>query len=406
MEVLHTSYISKANLSFENIDLADTENRNKLVSKTPTTTLPFLETNEGNISDSTAIDFYLAKKYKPDLLGSNAFESGKINQWIEFAACEINRCLKSIIYPIFGWANYCKDQISKDNKILIDYIKLLESELKGKQYLVGNKITLADIILFRYFRYFMMLQFPEGMRKSVLPNTTKWFNNIMSSPEAIKAYGRTILCKNPVKPYIAPETEKNKENTNKDKKEEASEKKEKKKKEENANEEEEKPAPKKVNPLDLLPPSKMDLDAFKREFLNNKNKVDAMKKFWEVYDPEGYSLWWIEYQMLPTEGKILFRTSNSKSYFLQKLDSFRKYCFAVHGVYGTDGDYKIRGVWMFRGKDIPQDFKDTDSYEFLTIRKLDHSNQDDKELVSDYWTKLDPKDKVQGRPAVDCEYFN
>ena len=73
-----------------------------------------------------------------------------------------------------------------------------------------------------------------------------------------------------------------------------------------------------------------------------------MNKFWEIYDPEGYSLWWMEYQNLPEKGKVLFRCSNSKGMFLQKLDNFRKYAFAVHGVYGTEGDYKIIDVWMWR----------------------------------------------------------
>ena len=46
-----------------------------------------------------------------------------------------------------------------------------------------------------------MLHFPEGMRKSLFPQTTKWFEKIMKSPEAIKAYGRTVLCKNPLKAF-------------------------------------------------------------------------------------------------------------------------------------------------------------------------------------------------------------
>ena len=45
----------------------------------------------------------------------------------------------------------------------------------------------------------MMFHFPEGMRKSIFPKVTSWFQEIMNSPEAIKAYGRTFLCKNPLK---------------------------------------------------------------------------------------------------------------------------------------------------------------------------------------------------------------
>lgn len=201
MSALHAMYVSKANCSFENIDLADIETRKSLVTKTPTSTLPLLETEEGNLSETNAILFYFAQKYKKDLLGKNAFENAKINQWIEFASCEINRCHKAIINPIFGWNDFCKDTFDKENNKIKDYLKILEKELDGKNYLVGNRMTLADIVLFRYLRFFMMLHFPDGMRKKLLPHTSKWFEGIMKTNEAVKAYGRTVLCKQPLKAF-------------------------------------------------------------------------------------------------------------------------------------------------------------------------------------------------------------
>ena len=50
MEILHTINLTGANCSFVNVDLHDLKTRNSLVLKTPTATLPFLETNNGNIS--------------------------------------------------------------------------------------------------------------------------------------------------------------------------------------------------------------------------------------------------------------------------------------------------------------------------------------------------------------------
>ena len=201
MEILHTINLTGANCSFVNVDLYDLKTRNSLVLKTPTATLPFLETNNGNISQSTAIEYYLCSKYKPELLGTNEFEKAKVSQWIEFGGCEINRCIKSIIYPIFGWAPYCKEKADEDNTNIKKYLKIIENNLTKSNYIVGEKITLADIILFRYIRLFMMLHFPEGMRKSLFAQTTKWFEKIMKTNDAIKAYGRTVLCKIPIKAF-------------------------------------------------------------------------------------------------------------------------------------------------------------------------------------------------------------
>ena len=403
MSIFHTIYISGKDISFENLDLSDKDSRNKYISKIPTITFPFILTESGNIAQTNSILYYIALKYKKDLLGLNAFENAKINQWIEFANCEINRCQKEIIFPIFGWKEYDKDMsIKENNKLKEEYLKKLETELQNKNYIVNNRMTLADIVLFRYLRYFMIFQFPEGMRTKLIPNITRWFENIMNTPEAIKAYGKTILCKIPVKPFMEKIIDK-KENNKKvvNNKEKNTQKKE---NEEQINQNVK--SKKEINPLELLPPSKFNLDEFKRSFLNNKNKAEAITKFWEEFDPEGYSFWWLEYQNPPEEGKILFRTSNAKNFFLQKLDSFRKYCFAVHGVYGVEGDYKIRGVWMWRGKDIPKEIQESDYYDYMTIRNLDFNSKEDKDLINDYWTKLNETDKVQGRFAADCSYFN
>ena len=393
-EVLHVIELTKAPVELQNVDWEDAETRKTLSPKSPTGTFPFLETSEGILSESRAIENYLAMKHKPELLGENDLEKAQVRQWSDFAIFEIGYCAKEIIYPIFGWKKYCKESADKANNKVKDFMRTLDAQLKDKEFVLGSKITLADVTLFRELKYFFQLVFPKGLRDKVFPNVSKWFTKLSETEEVKKVYGKILLCNQPLKPYICEE-----------KKEE---KKHEVKKPEKKDEKQDEPPKekKKVNPLDELPPSKLELETFKRAFLNNKDKEDAMNKFWEIYDPEGYSLWWVEYQNLPTECKILFRTSNSKGMFLQKCDALRRYAFAVHGVYGVEDDYKIRGMWMFRGKEIPQEMKDNDLYEYLTFRRIDINKPEDKQLVHDYWTKLDENDEVEGRKCADVEYFN
>ena len=395
-EVLHVINLTKAPVELQNVDWEDAETRKTLTPKSPTGTFPFLETTEGILSESRAIENYLALKHKPELLGENDFEKGQIRQWSDFAIFEIGYCAKEIVYPLFGWKNYCKESADKANNKLKEFMRTLDAQLKDKEFVMGAKLTLADVTLFRELKYFFQLVFPKGLRDKVFPNATKWFQKMAETEEVKKAYGKILLCNQPLKPFIKEEKQEKKEEPKKVKKHE----KEEPQKEEPPKEK------KKVNPLDELPPSKLELESFKRAFLNNKNKEDAMNKFWEIYDPEGYSLWWVEYQNLPTECKILYRTSNSKGMFLQKCDALRRYAFAVHGVYGVENDYKVRGMWMFRGKEIPQEMKDNDLYEYLTFRRIDINRPEDIQLVHDYWTKLDENDEVEGRKCADCEYFN
>ena len=395
-EVLHVIHLTKATVELQDVDWEDKETRKTLTPKSPTGTFPFLEIGDQVLSESRAIENYLAMKYKPELLGENELEKAQVRQWSDFGIFEIGFCAKEIVYPIFGWKPYCKESADKANERLKGFLRTLDAQLKDKEYVMGAKLTLADVCLFRELKYFFQLVFPKGLRDKVFPNVTKWFQKMAETEEVKKVYGKILLCNQPLKPFIQEQKEEKKP-----------EKKQEKKPEKKPEEGEEPPKEKKkVNPLDLLPPSKLELEVFKRAFLNNKDKEDAMNKFWEIYDPEGYSLWWVEYQNLPTECKILFRTSNSKGMFLQKCDAVRRYAFAVHGVYGVEDDYKIRGCWMFRGTEIPQEMKDNDLYEYLTFRKLDINKPEDKQLVHDYWTKLNETDEVEGRKCADVEYFN
>jgi len=322
---------------------------------------------------------------------------------MDFASFELGDCAQKIVYPLFGWKPYCKESADQANNRLKEFMKALDQQVKGKRYAFGEELTLADIALFNKLKFFFQLVFPKNLREKVFPNVNDWFLRVLNTPETDKVYGKVLLCNQPLKPFIP---EKKEEKHDKGKKEEGKGKKDNAKKQETPEE----PAPekqkKKQNPLDLLPPSKLELETFKRAFLNNKDKEDAMKKFWEVYDPEGYSLWRLEYDNLPTECKVLFRTSNSKGMFLQKCDNLRRYAFATHGVYGVEDDYKIRGLWMFRGLEVPQEMKDNDLYEYIHFRKLDHTNEEDRKLVHDYWTKLDENDEVEGRKCADVSYFS
>ena len=41
----------------------------------------------------------------------------------------------------------------------------------------------------------------------------------------------------------------------------------------------------------------------------------------------------------------------------------------------------------------------------MTFKKLDRKNEKDQELVNEYWTKTDEKEKVCELPAADARYF-
>ena len=444
-------HLSNIEIPLENIKVNEIEKRNSFEHQTPTKTFPFLETKEGNISQSDAIIYYLCQKYQPELLGQNIFEKAKIMQWVEFANCEINQCNRNIIYPIFGWEELNKEDYNRDNNKIKEYLKNIEKELEKNEYIIGNQLTLADISLFAKLRFLMMFHLPEQMRNKLTPKLNKWFEKIMNSKEAIKAYGRTVLCKTPMKPFAGKVNKNKAENEKKEKKEDKAEEKEKNKKEKNKGdkknknekkekqndkkdkkdkkEKEQKETPKEQqkekepyvpgllelprfnikeienNPLDSLSPSKFDLSKFKNEFLNSSDKKSSINNFWTIFDKDGYSIWYIEYNNTSNECITLFRTCVIKGDILEQLKYFKKYCFGVLGAYGGNGNYKIKGCMVWRGNDIPEEIKNINYFKKMSFKKLDCNEQKNKELVEEFWTKIDEKDKVGDLPAVDARYF-
>lgn len=97
----------------------------------------------------------------------------------------------------------------------------------------------------------------------------------------------------------------------------------------------------------------MNLFDFKTYIVNEKDRKKGVAEFWKVYDPKGFSLWHVKYDKYEGDGEKLYLTSNLKDMFLGKCDAFRKYVFGTYGVYGEEGCYDLKGVWLLRGLELP-----------------------------------------------------
>lgn len=332
--------------------------------KNPLGKIPVLETPDGFIFESNAILRYLARSKRSEgLYGENEFQEGLVDQWLDFTSLELEPAVLQLILPIQGWIQYCKDRHKRAWNDATSCLKLLENHLKVNAFMVGKKLTIADIALVSVLVNPFKLIFEEKFRKSI-PNVTKWFESICELPAFAKVWGKVRLCVKEFEPFAyhnvhshqqaekAEKTEgeevktdgkKKKEDKPKPAAKQPAAKVEKKKKEEEEDDGEEKPEKKEKNPLDLLPPSKFNLFDFKTLYVNAVDKKEAMKFFWENFDNEGYSIWSIKYVKAEGEGKVLFLTNNLMNGFLQRLETFRKYAFAVYGVYGEEPNLEIRG---------------------------------------------------------------
>lgn len=322
-------------------------------------------------------------RMRPDvaLYGRTFDDIALVDSWLEY-------CDSSVKIPLMAWMSWeslqgeCIEKIKSD--VVAPLADKIEAHFLQNTFLVGERLTIADINLAWVLN--RALTMDANILKS-FSNTQRWLNLVLAQPivhKHISGVNKDAKC-----PVQKDKKEAVSKKVDAPKKEGA--KKEAEQKELSAADiedqiaAEEKARSKKANPLDALPPSPLNLDAWKREYSNTKDlKGVAMPWFWTHFDSEGYSLWYMRYEKMEGENTVGYTTANMVGGFLQRLDAnFRKYSFGVINVVGADKNFDIQGVWLMRGQEIPFELKDHPSFEYHTFRKLDAVT--DKALIEDYW---------------------
>ncbi|KAL0013091.1 hypothetical protein SO802_000160 [Lithocarpus litseifolius] len=369
--------------------------------------IPVLETPDGAIFESNAIARYVTRlKADNPLYGSSLIGYAHIEQWIDFATLEIDAHVLSWYRLRTGRDVYLPPAEEQAITSLKRALDALNAHLASNTFLVGHSVTLADIIttcnLYLGFAYLMTKSFT-----SEFPHVERYFWTMVNQPNFKKIMGEVKQAESVVpitkKPSQPKESAKPKPKPKDEPKKEAK-KEEPVKPKPDAGEEEEAPKPKPKNPLDLLPPSKMILDDWKRLYSNTKTNFRevAIKGFWDMYDPEGYSLWFCDYKY-NDENTVSFVTLNKVGGFLQRMDLARKYAFGKMLVIGSEPPFKVKGLWLFRGQEIPQfvldECYDMELYEW---KKVDITDEEQKERVSQMIEDYEP---FEGQPLLDAKCF-
>jgi len=162
---------------------------------------------------------------------------------------------------------------------------------------------------------------------------------------------------------------------------------------------------KEKNPLDLLPPSTMILDALKRAFFAEKPSPPPswFQDFWGKFDRPGFCLYMSDYKF-NEENTVSFMTNNLINGFIQRAEECRKYAFGVVNMVGKDeetGPFKISGAWVFRGPEVPREMKNCpDADNFIWI-KLDIDNPAHRRQFEDQFLAA----TLNGETLLDRKYF-
>ena len=174
----------------QDVDLMKGENREDAhLKRNPHGQMPALELDNGQfVSEILAICEYLEDTHpKPALIGTTPEEKAETRMWtrrIDLNICEpmANGFRFAEGLPLFQSRIVTAPEASPGlKKIAADRIKWLDGQLAGKQFLCGDRFTLADILLFCF------LSFGNAVGQPVNPdnkNVAAWFARVRARPSA------------------------------------------------------------------------------------------------------------------------------------------------------------------------------------------------------------------------------
>eukprot|EP01041_Mallomonas_annulata_P010634 gene10634-22201_t len=409
--------------------------------KSPLGKVPVLETSSGCIFESNAIARYVARMRRDtELCGVSFFESGQVDSWIDFCSHDIELPATMWYYPVLGYMPYNPAATGKAKQDLSRALSVLDAHLLDKTYLVGHKITLADITVVSALVYPFKFVCDGAFRNS-FPNVMRWFETCVNQPAFEAVIGKVVLAQAeltpngvtalpnptvtataaPVKAAVVdkkpkedkPKAEKKpKEEKPKAPKEEKPKAEKKPKVPEPEDEDDEPLVPvekKQDHPFKLLDQSNKSpfvMDEWKRTYSNcHGDYAGAMAYFWDKFDTEGWSIWRGDY-MYNEENTVLFMTSNLIGGFMQRTEEIRKWLFGtltIRGVAGTPGGMKITNYFLIRGQDIkPLIDCNSDAECYKWTKLAIPVTEEDKKLVFDYWCSEGPLD---GEECLDSRCY-
>ena len=168
------------------------ENRKEAyLSKNPGGQLPALELDNGDvIAETIVICDYLEELYPdPALIGKSAQERAEARMWNR----RIEQKITENVYAGFRYAEglqsfenrmRCLPEAAGGLKAWPDGLAWLDMQIEGKEFICGDRITIADLVLY------CCTDFASGVGQAIdskLKNVTAWFSRIENRASAVES---------------------------------------------------------------------------------------------------------------------------------------------------------------------------------------------------------------------------
>lgn len=168
--------LAYSGISVEIREISLREKPASMLAISPKGTVPVLQSGSLVIEQSYDIMKWALKQHDPDGWLSTETES-VIDQWIEKNDGPFKKLLDQYKYPDRYPDTSIEETLNQATSLFLDPIN---EQLKEGAYLLGPKISLADIAIFPFVRQFSMVD-PEWIDQSGLNYLKRWLNERLES---------------------------------------------------------------------------------------------------------------------------------------------------------------------------------------------------------------------------------
>ncbi|KAK6632101.1 hypothetical protein RUM44_007131 [Polyplax serrata] len=159
--------------------------------------IPMLTQGNVVLSGSNAICWYLSSPVTGKMSES---QKSEVQMWMSLSDTEIRPLVSSWILPMFGVdfkLKNTKDIIAQSKREICRVLEKLDLVLQTKTYLVGQRISIADVSLFCTLLPLYQIVLDPMLRKPY-GNVNRWFTTILNQPEVRQVVGQVCLCQKDV----------------------------------------------------------------------------------------------------------------------------------------------------------------------------------------------------------------
>ncbi|MYM86843.1 glutathione S-transferase family protein [Rugamonas sp. FT82W] len=167
-------------LELTEVNLMSPEDRRRLVALNPNSKVPVLQDGDFVLWESCAIMQYLADRtLGQTLYPDNIVVRADINRWLLWSSQHFAPALGGIVYEniwkgLTGAGGPDAQELERHGRQVAQFAAVLEQHLAGREWIVGNKLSLADFALASSLMYVEQAKLPVTQ----YPKVMAWLGRI------------------------------------------------------------------------------------------------------------------------------------------------------------------------------------------------------------------------------------